>query len=415
MTLLQYIGYLMVAKVVVSEMKKQFTINPKYDYLGLLDKISELEKNIHIYVGDTGNVNSKNNNRSLQVINASNPVQITSQSAPNTSQSARNPSNPVQITSQSAPNASNPVQNASHQQQNKRQPQQQQSQPQPNASQLRQNASHQQLNNIRQKIKQLRLNYNNPNIKNKENIKIELQKLSANFIKMTGRRTSFNMISSPLNEQKAGQNTQSSIEIKYMQKNEKVYFDKAKQFPKYSTTIKQFLFDTLPALENINDRQEKRKQFVRLLHTSLLSTCNIRQDQQNKITDFMKNSFPTGLLEQESKTPTRENKNKGQGMLERVQKLNEKVGSYLLKDSGYLIVPFIPLSSDGQNQLDKIIKHMKKMGGFYLKNPDIQDKITRANEIYIDLSSGTRINELLARMYPSINDSVGKYIVGMIY
>ena len=58
---------------------------------------------------------------------------------------------------------------------------------------------------------------------------------------------------------------------------------------------------------------------------------------------------------------------------------------------------------------------MKNMGGFYLKNPDIQDKITRANEIYIDLSSGTRINELLARMYPSINDSVGRYIVGMIY
>ena len=39
MTLLQYIGYLMVAKVVVSTMKNEFKINPKYDYQGLLTKI----------------------------------------------------------------------------------------------------------------------------------------------------------------------------------------------------------------------------------------------------------------------------------------------------------------------------------------------------------------------------------------
>ena len=389
----------MVAKVVVSKMKEQFTKNPKYDYQGLLDKISELEKNIREYVGDTEKVNSKKNNISLQVINAS--------------QSAQKVLNPAQTTPNPVGNPSNSALKTSHQQQNKRQPQPQQSQ---------------ELNNIRQKIEQLRLNYNNPEIKNKENIKRELQKLSANFIKMTGRRTSFNMISSSLNVQNAGQNTQSSIEIKYMEKNENFYFDKAKQFPKYSTTIKQFLFDTLPALESINDRQEKRKEFVRLLHTSLLSTCDIKKEQENKITNFMKNSFPTGLLEQQSQTPTRENKNKGQGMLERVEKLNNKASAIILvKDLTYLIVPFIPLSKDGQNQLDKIIEHMKKMGGFYLKknnsgiNSSIQDKITRANEIYDDLSSRTGIyslsrgTPLLKLMYPSINDSVGIYIVGMIY
>jgi hypothetical protein len=321
MTLLQYIGYLMVAKVVVSKMKEQFIKNPKYDYQGLLENIIALEKNIQEYVGDTEKVNSKNNNRSLQVMNAS----------------------------QSAPNALNPARNASKS-------------AQPASQQGGQEA---------------------------------------------------NVINS-------------STAIKYMQKNEKIYFDKAKQFPKYSTTIKQFLFDTLPTLKGITDRQQKRKEFVKLLHTSLLSTCNIKPDQQTKITDFMKNSFPTGLLEQEWRTPTRGFNEQGQGTLEKLQKLNNTIGSYTINELGYLIVPFIPLSSDGQNQLDKIIEHMKKMGGFYLKKFEDRifsekDKITRANEIYKDLSSRTGIyslsrgTPLLKLMYPSINDSVGIYIVGMIY
>ena len=113
-----------------------------------------------------------------------------------------------------------------------------------------------------------------------------------------------------------------------MKKNATEYFDKkAKQFPKYSTTIKEYLFENLPALRSIMDRQEKRTKFVELLHTSLLSTCNIKPEQKNKITTFMKNSFPTGLLEPESKTPTRGFNEQGQRMLERVQKLNERTGN----------------------------------------------------------------------------------------
>ena len=318
MTLLQYVGYLMVAKLVVSKMKDEFTKNPKYDYQGLLDKISELDKKIHEYVGDTGNVNSRNNlnpepSKNLAIGNSN---------------------------AQSQSSASNP--------------------------------------------------------------------------KLSGNEKYSNL--------KKGGDPTPLLAFKYMEEINmtKYYVPKARQFSKYRITIKQFLFDTLPELKDIPDRQLKRTKFVELLHTSLLSTCKIKPEQKNKITTFMKNSFPTGLLEQESQTPTRGFNEQGQGMLERVQKLNEKIGSYLLKDSGYLIVPFNPLSSDGQNQLDKIIEHMKKMGGFYLKTFEgriysEQTKISRANEIYNDLNSRTGIYPLLKLMYPSINDSVGKYIVGMIY
>jgi len=428
MTLLQYIGYLMVAKAVVSKMKDEFKANPKYDYQGLLDKISELDKEIHIYVGDTGNINLKNNFKKLQVQNASQPQQKALQ-------------NPVL-------NASQPVLEAT----------QNPAQSKPYSNKLKKleslietitrtgfNRQNHNLNTTYFRSKNENVSRSIKNIINDYLISINIDTINIdeidNIISDMLRKANVHntLINAEMKtytkywfyvklyqkynkglEQTAGQNT-SSVEIKYMEKNATEYFDKkAKQFPKYSITIKQYLFDTLPELKDINDRQEKRKKFVELLHTSLLSTCNIKKEQQNKITDFMKNSFPTGLLEQESKTPTRGFNEQGQGMLERVQKLNEKVGSYLLKDSGYLIVPFIPLSKDGQNQLDKIIEHMKKMGGFYLqkfegRNYNIQTKILRANEIYNDLISRTGIYPLLKLIYPSINDSVGKYIVGMIY
>ena len=409
MTLLQYVGYLMVAKLVVSKMKEEFKENLKYDYQGLLDNISELDTKIHIYVGDTGNVNSKQNFEKLPKPNASNPAQ---------SQPQSNKLNKLEGLIKTI-------------------------------TQKGFNPENQSLNGIAFKsgnnsftIKKIIDNY--LNIPNIDSINIDnidniisgmLKKANVHNDSITDELKQYTKywfcnklyIKYTQRPQTAGQDPSIAIAIKYMEKNATEYFDKkAKQFPKYSTTIKQFLFVTLPALEHINDRQLKRKEFVKLLHTSLLSTCNIEPNQQNKITDFMKNSFPTGLLEQESRTPTRENTNKGQGMLERVEKLNERTGSYLLKDSGYLIVPFIPLSSDGQNQLDKIIEHMKKMGGFYLTTFEgsqyrIQTKITRADEIYIDLNDRTRIYTspsgppLLKFMYPSINDSVGRYIVGMIY
>jgi len=369
MTLLQYIGYLMIAKLVVSKMKDEFKINPKYDYLGLLDKISELEKNIREYVGDTEKVNSKKNNRSLQVINASNPVKNASQSVQPTA-------------SQSAPNASQSAPNASHQQ-----PQQK---PQPNASQLGQNASNSAL-----KTSNSARNPSNP---------------ARNASQQGGQEA--NVINS-------------SVEIKYMEKNKNVYFDKSKNSPtgKYSTTIKQFLFDTLPALEHITDREQKRKEFVRLLHTSLLSTCDIKKEQQNKITNFMKNSFPTGKLEQELKTPTSENKNKGQGMLERVEKLNTKIGKNINKikeEYGNLVVPFVPFVPlsvlDNTNQLDKIINHMNEMGMFIDNDKKfINKKSENLQVIDIDIFKRTGILNLLPRIYPSIDESVGKYIIGIIY
>ena len=431
MTLLQYVGYLMVAKAVVSEMKEKFIRNPKYDYQGLLDNISKLKKKINEYVGDIGNAN-------------------------------------VNVTQNFLTNQPQPEQ-----------PQPQPEQPQPNASQnsplLHPNANKLAkldrliIEIIKKGFQQENQNLNGTSFKTRNETKsFTIRNIIDNYLNtnnidsidinnidkiIIGMLTDANIHKNTIDakmktytkywfcnklyqkytqrpSQTAGQN--SSTAIKYMEKNATEYFEKkAKQFPKYSITIKQFLFNTL--LEHISDRQEKRKEFVRLLHTSLLSTCNIQQNQQkqNKITNFMKNSFPTGLLEQESQTPTRGDNEQGQGMLERVQKLNEKIGSYLLKDSGYLIVPFIPLSSDGQNQLDKIIEHMKKMGGFYLEKENATKnnsrkynkptKESRANEIYIDLNDRTGIyssssdTPLLKLMYPSINDSVGRYIVGMIY
>ena len=241
---------------------------------------------------------------------------------------------------------------------------------------------------------------------------------------MTGRRTSFNMISSPLNLKTGGQNTQSSIEIKYMEKNATEYFDKkAKNFPKYSTTIKQFLFDTLPALRDITDRQEKRTKFVELLHTSLLSTCDIKPNQKNKITNFIKNSFPTGKLEQESRTPTRGFNEQGQGMLEKLTNLNTKTGKNINKikeEYGNLIVPFVPFVPlsfvDNTNQLDKIINRMNEMGMFINNNPtSINNKSQNLIVIDVDIFKRTGILQLLTRIYPSIDESVGKYIIGIIY
>ena len=382
MTLLQYVGYLMVAKVVVSKMKENFKVNPKYDYMGLLDKISELDKKIHEYVGDTGNVNSKLNFNNLQMTNASQPK-------PNTSQ------------------------------------------PKSNASQLGQNASQpqsQELNSIIKKMTNLRKEIkNNKPSENSAQFK-ELRKLTTDYLNITQRKNSFHMLESPLLKGpllKGGEDT--STAIQYMEKNASVYFPKAdkSKSQKYNITIKEYLFQTLPELVDINDRQEKRTKFVELLHKSLLSTCDIKDNQQTKITDFMKNSFTTGLLEQESQTPTRENKNKGQGMLERVQKLNNTTGKNINKinaDYGNLLVSllipvqFIPLDKNGNNQLDKIIDHMKNMGGFIITSDnDIKYKIKILNDIYMDLNNRTGIMTLLNYIYPSINDSVLIYIIGMIY
>ncbi len=375
MTLLQYVGYLMVAKVVVSKMKDKFKINPKYDYQGLLDKISELEKNIREYVGDTEKVNSKKNNRSLQVINASESVQ----------------------------NASNPARNASNQQ-----PQQK---PQPNASQLGQNAS------------QLGQNASNP-ARNASNPARNASNPARNASQSAPNAS--NSAQNP--SQKGGQEANVinlSTASKYMEKNEKVYFETSKKSPtgKYSTTIKQFLFDTLSALERITDRQQKRKVFVRLLHTSLLSTCDIKPNQENKITNFMKNSFPTGLLEPESKTPTRRFNEQGQGMLEKLTNLNTKTGNNINKikeEYGNLVVPFVPFVPlsviDNTNQLDKIINRMKEMGMFIDNDKkSINNKSENLIMIDNDIFKRTRILNLLPQIYPSIDESVGKYIIGIIY
>ena len=451
MTLLQYIGYLMVAKAVVSKMKDEFKANPKYDYQGLLDKIHELDKKIHEYVGDTGNINSKNNKPN------GTRAQVASNQIPNTpiassASSASSASNPHKNNNSSIKPTGNRAQVASNRESST-----------PSASSAS-NPYQNKINKLdsfgesiarlyhaisKDKVNEIYgTSYRSANGKKSEPLKniieefiisnfnsIDIDKINENIEQMLNKAgvrivhldqdtmtyIKYWFIYKLYDKYKYKQNGgQDSTEIHYMEKVNPFYISKAKQFPKYSITIKQFLFDTLPELKDINDRQEKRKKFVELLHTSLLSTCNIKKEQQNKITDFMKNSFPTGLLEQESKTPTRGFNEQGQGMLERVQKLNEKIGSYLLKDSGYLIVPFIPLSSDGQNQLDKIIEHMKNMGGFYLQKFEgriytKQTKILRANEIYADLSSRTGIYPLLKLIYPSINDSVGKYIVGMIY
>jgi hypothetical protein len=221
----------------------------------------------------------------------------------------------------------------------------------------------------------------------------------------------------PQRQQTGGQNTPSTIAIKYMEKNKNIYFDKTKKSPngKYSTTIKQFLFDTLPTLKKITDRQEKRTNFVKLLHTSLLSTCNINDEQKKKITTFMKNSFPTGLLEQQSRTPTRGYNEQGQGMLGRVQKLNNTTGQNIKKRTSLFIpVPFIPLGKDGNNQLDKIIEHMKNMGGFTLERNGYFKK-DGIEQIYKDCVRKDYVKGLLKTIYPSIDDSVLNYIIGMIY
>ena len=395
MTLLQYVGYLMVAKVVVSKMKEKFNVNPKYDYQGLLDKISELDTKIHIHVGDTGNVNSKPNFNNLQMTNASQPQ-------------SQKQSNASQPQSQQQPNAS---------------------QSQPNTSQPKSNASQsqsQELNRIIKKMTNLREEINKNKLSKNSKQFNELRELSNKYITITERKNSFHMLESPLLKGpllKGGEDT--STAIQYMEKNASVYFPKADQSKsqKYSRTIKEYLFKTLPALEKITDRQEKRKKFVELLHTSLLSTCNIKPEQQNKITDFMKNSFQTGLLEQESQTPTHENKNKGQGMLERVQKLNNTTGKNINKinaDYGNLLVsflipvPFIPLDKDGNNQLDKIIKHMKNMGGFTLESNGYSKK-QDIELIYKDCVRKGYVKELLKTIYPSIDNSVSNYIIGMIY
>ena len=395
MTLLQYIGYLMVAKAVVSEMKETFKEKPKYDYPGLLDKISELENNIHIYVGDTENVSLTQNFRKL----SPNPVRNLSQQ-PQQSQKTNKLIKLTKTITDSSFNIES-------------------------------------LNKITYKskndkdsfsIKKIIDNYltsaniDSINIDDIDNIIIKMLK-NANvhnewindhlktYTKYWFCEKLLNKF--PTSKQNGGQNT-SSIEIKYMEKNATEYFDKkATKFPKYSTTIKQYLFDRLPELRNITDRQKKRKRFVELLHTSLLSTCNINDEQKNKITTFMKNSFPTGLLEQQSQTPTRENTNKGQGMLERVEKLNERTGNNINKLILHFIpVPFIPLGKDGNNQLDKIIEHMKNMGGFYIKSDQTKD--LNFHQIYRDVKR-SHIQSILKYIYPSINDSVIKYIINYIY
>ena len=412
MTLLQYIGYLMVAKAVLFEMKKQFKVNPKYDYKGLLDNISVLEENIDIYVGDTQNVSSKQNFKNLQL---SNPVRNASQS----SQNAQNSNYNKKLKLESLITT---------------------------ITQKGFNKNNQILNRIAFKsksnsftIKKIIDNYLDAN--NIDSINIDnIDNIISGMLKNAEVHSKSNDDENDIKtytkywfcykllqkfdsrpKQKAGQNT-SSIAIKYMKKNATEYFDKkAKQFPKYSTTIKEYLFENLPALRSIMDRQEKRTKFVELLHTSLLSTCNIKPEQKNKITTFMKNSFPTGLLEPESKTPTRGFNEQGQRMLERVQKLNERTGNNINKlkaeygnflDEPLIPVPFIPLGKDGNNQLDKIIEHIKNMGGFYTS----QDKTKDVNFKQINLDvRRSNIPKILKFIYPSINDSVIEYIISCIY
>ena len=294
--------------------------------------------------------------------------------------------------------------------------------------QPQQQQPHQKLSDINENIKKLqRILIAHPN---NSKIKNELSHLFHLKLKMeprnTSRRPSINITTGlpPINLN-GGQAANTAIQ--YMELS-----DKAQQFPKYSTTIKQYLFETLPELKNIQDRQEKRKKFVELLHKSLLSTCDIKSNQQNKITDFMKNSFPTGLLEQDSQTPTRENKIKGQGMLERVEKLNTKTGINISRiNAEYgniripIIIPFIPLDKDGNNQLDKIIQHMKNMGGFLKnkikKNNKGLDIIEKSKETKFDYfiqihKDSHRFNkDFIKIIYPSINDSTLKYIKDIIY
>ena len=417
MTLLQYVGYLMVAKLVVSKMKEKFNVNPKYDYQGLLDKIRELEKNIYEYVGDTENVNVTQNF----------------------------------LTNQTQPKKQNQPQTQPQLEQ--QQPKESQNSPQlhPNANKLAKldnlirniidtgfERENQNLNGIAFKsmsgsnsftIKKIIDNYltvnniDSINIDDIDNIIINMlenanvhKSLINDKLKTYTKYWFCNKLYIKYTQrpQTAGQDPSIAIATKYMEKNATVYFPKAdkSKSQKYSITIKQYLFDTLPELRIITDRQEKRTKFVELLHTSLLSTCNIKPDQQKKITTFMKNSFPTSFHEQQLQTPTRENTNKGQGMLERVQKLNERTGNNINKLPIFIPVPFIPLDKDGNNQLDKIIDHMKNMGGIYT-SPDYTKDIN-FNQIYLD-AKRLSITNTLKFIYPSINDSVIEYIISYIY
>ena len=430
MTLLQYIGYLMVAKVVVSTMKNEFKINPKYDYQGLLTKIEELQNKIYIYVDDTGNIR---NVKKFNVNNNQQPQpqpQSTNSKPKQQSNTSATAANKQQSTAATAANKQKSTANSKQQLQQLKLQQlhQQQQQLLLQHQKIIDDNEHTEFGgkNIRKIINEyLSIKYKNKNILTLINIDDDINNiLQLENFKRIDKKTIEdlkiciqNKIIDYLLGQHGGQ--AANTDIQYMEKNEKVYFDKVQQFPKYSTTIKQYLFETLPELKNIQDRQEKRKKFVELLHKSLLSKCDIKSNQQNKITDFMKNSFPTGLLEQDSQTPTRENKIKGQVMLERVEKLNTKTGINISRiNAEYgniripIIIPFIPLDKDGNNQLDKIIQHMKNMGGIYTSPNHTKD--TNFIQIYADINRLT-IKDTLKFIYPSINDSVINYIISYIY
>jgi hypothetical protein len=366
MTLLQYVGYLTVAKLIVSKMKKEFKENLKYDYQGLLDNIQELDKKIHEYVSDIGNDDFTQN--FLTELEKQSQSNNRKQSQQPQLQPSNNRQQPQQLQQQLQPTkyTENVKANIIKKQQNR----------------LAKIIKNDKLLKIREQIdifqKQIKNIENRPDSYNSAK-KLHIQ----HETKIRGLKTHINRLKSSL--QQGGQDP--SIEIKYMEKNATEYLKKAKQFPKYSITIKQFLFDTLPELEKITDRQLKRKRFVELLHTSLLSTCNIKPEQKNKITTFMKNSFPTSFHEQQLQTPTREN---------------------------IIPVPFIPLGKDGNNQLDKIIEHMKNMGGFTFESNGYSKK-KGIEQIYKDCVRKGYVKELLKTIYPSIDNSVSNYIIGMIY